>query len=176
MPDAKQNKAFKEAVVAAQQAGAKFPEIVAAQFALESAYGTKMSGANNPFGQKASASEAGSTVATQEFVGGKMTKTTASFKNYISLTKAFEEHVERWDDEVADAATLEDAAAALAKAGYATDPDYAKKLVAVMRSNGVDTKSAGSVGESGEAAPDPALDLNKLLRSTGATCVRNPPP
>ena len=35
---------------AAKKAGAKFPEVVAAQWALESAYGTATSGKNNFFG------------------------------------------------------------------------------------------------------------------------------
>ena len=54
-------------IQAAKQAGAKFPEVVAAQWQLESAGGTATSGKHNYFGLKGS----GTSVATKEFIDGK---------------------------------------------------------------------------------------------------------
>ena len=54
-------------VSAAKAAGAKWPECVAAQWALESGWGEHFSGNWNAFGLKGS----GSTVNTQEFINGQ---------------------------------------------------------------------------------------------------------
>ena len=54
-------------IAAAKKAGAKFPEVVAAQWALESGWGKHTSGKNNFFGLKGS----GSDRQTKEFINGQ---------------------------------------------------------------------------------------------------------
>ena len=53
---------------AASDAGAKFPEVVAAQWALESGWGKHISGTHNYFGLKG---KGGTVVDTQEYIDGQ---------------------------------------------------------------------------------------------------------
>jgi hypothetical protein len=64
----------------AKTAGAKFPELVAAQWALESGWGKHTSGRNNYFGLKG----AGTKTKTQEFVNGKWIEITDSFIDFAT--------------------------------------------------------------------------------------------
>jgi len=122
---------------AARKAGAKFPELVAAQWALESGWGKHQSGANNYWGLKGS----GTSHETQEFVNGKWITITDSFIDFPSLQAGVTYLVDRWYKDwrgykgVNNANTAEDGARWLVKEGYATDPDYASKLVALLRKN-----------------------------------------
>lgn len=107
-----------------------------AQACLESGYGEHAPG-NNLFGVKAYG-WAGPVVrvATQEFVQGRWTEVEDSFRAYASFAESLRDHVEmlalseryrnlidaRWD-----------VAARLIKAdGYATDPAYPSKLIAII--------------------------------------------
>ncbi|RUT46961.1 mannosyl-glycoprotein endo-beta-N-acetylglucosamidase [Paenibacillus anaericanus] len=108
-----------------------------AQGALESNWGA--SGltvqANNLFGIKGSGSAGSVIMSTTEYRGGKPYKVNAAFRKYNS-----------WDESVADHTRLlknkrytnvlrkggKEAAKAVAAAGYATDPYYANKLIAMM--------------------------------------------
>ena len=65
---------------AAKEAGAKFPEVVAAQWALESGYGRYVSGKNNFFGIKGT----GTIKTTWEDYGKGPVTIKASFKNFNS--------------------------------------------------------------------------------------------
>lgn len=87
----------------AKEAGDKFPEITASQWALESAWGTKMTGDNNPFGQTTKGE--GKTIATPRDPDGGSKK----FKNYDSLKEAITDHVKRWNPKYKDAKTVEEA-------------------------------------------------------------------
>lgn len=118
----------------AAHAGAKFPEVVAAQWALESGYGKHTSGKNNFFGLKGT----GTSTTTKEFVNGKWITITASFLNFPNIQACVQYLVDRWykDYEVFKgvnrATTRNECAQLLAKEGYATDPDYAGKLIRIM--------------------------------------------
>jgi len=120
---------------AAKAAGALYPELVAAQWALESGWGKHTSGKNNYFGIKGS----GTTRSTQEFEGGKFVTTDAEFQDFASLYDCVVYLVERWYKDwkqykgVNNAANREAGAHQLVKEGYATDPEYAKKLIALMQ-------------------------------------------
>ena len=70
---------------AALSAGDPHPDIVAAQWALESGWGKKQSGRHNDFGIKAQKGESGTTVRTREVYSGKSVMINDSFKNYNSL-------------------------------------------------------------------------------------------
>jgi flagellum-specific peptidoglycan hydrolase FlgJ len=120
---------------AAQACGAKFPELVAAQWMLESAGGTAFSGKNNPFGLKGSGTACGTT----EVYNGETVHITASFIDFPSLKAAINYLVTRWYLDyrgyrgVNHAASANDAAWELKHQGYATDPSYPEKLCRIMK-------------------------------------------
>jgi hypothetical protein len=119
---------------AAKQAGAKFPECVCAQWALESGWGKHTSGKNNYFGLKGS----GSTVSTQEFINGQWITIKAGFLDFPDLATCVTYLVDRWYKDfgrfkgVNRAQSRNECAQLLVKEGYATDPDYAIKLIQIM--------------------------------------------
>jgi hypothetical protein len=132
---------WKGVKAAAQIAGAKYPEVVAAQWALESGYGKHTSGKNNYFGIKGKDGE-GTLVSTTEFVGGMEIKVDAWFKNFTSLDACVAYIVDRWYKDykgykgVNRASTPDECAQLLVKEGYATDPLYAAKLQRILKENG----------------------------------------
>lgn len=126
---------------AAQECGAKFPEVVAAQWALESAYGKHTSGVNNFFGIKADTPGIGTLVRTTEFIKGKEVKVEAWFKDFGTLYGCVNELVTRWYKDykgykgVNRATSAEECAKLLVVEGYATDPNYASKLISIIKEN-----------------------------------------
>ena len=130
---------FQNIMDIAAKVGAPHPEVVAAQWALESAYGTKMSGKNNPFGQKAKANEPGTARRTREVLGGRNQMITDRFKDYDSLEDAIRDHVNKWNKKYTQAGTTPLEAVSNIKAkGYATDPNYVNAVAGVIASNGID--------------------------------------
>lgn len=121
----------------AKAAGAKFPELVAAQGALESGWYKHTSGVNNFFGLKG----AGTAKETKEFVNGKWIAIIDSFIDFASVQECVNYLVERWYKDfkvyngVNSATSREEAARMLVKEGYATDPEYANKLISLMNEN-----------------------------------------
>lgn len=125
--------------------GAKYPELVAAQWALESGWGVHTSGKNNFFGIKGR----GTRKETKEFVNGKEITTVEEFKDFNSLHDCVEYLVNRWYKDFQgykganNASNREDAARMLVQHGYATDPKYAEKLIEIMNKNSVPVTSQG---------------------------------
>ena len=125
---------------AAKRAGAKFPEVAAAQWALESGWGKHTSGRNNYFGIKSREGE-GTLVTTTEYVGGMEVKVKDWFKNYQSLNDCIIDLVTKWYKDyksyqgINRANTPEEACNLLVKKGYATDPAYATKLINLIKTN-----------------------------------------
>lgn len=121
----------------ARTAGAKFPELVAAQWALESGWGKHSSGQNNVFGLKGG----GSVVSTKEFLDGQWVEIKAGFIDFPSVAACIEYLVARWYKDwkgykgVNNAPSRDAAARMLVSEGYATDPDYAAKLIRLMNDN-----------------------------------------
>ena len=119
---------------AARAAGAKYPEVVAAQWALESAFGTALSGKNNFFGIKGS----GTVKTTWEDYGNGPVTIKATFKDFDTPYDCVEHLVTQWYKDykgykgVNRATSREDCAYLLKKEGYATDPVYAQKLIRLM--------------------------------------------
>ena len=115
---------------------------VLAHAALESGWGKHTmrrpdgSNAFNLFGIKADASWHGPrvNVSTLEFRDGVAERETASFRAYESLDEAMADYVSfirgnpRYRTAIDHGADAERYARELAEAGYATDPDYARKL------------------------------------------------
>jgi hypothetical protein len=107
---------------------------VAAQWALESAWGKHVSGTHNYFGLKG----AGTNVNTQEFINGQWVTINAGFINFPDLYTSVCYLVDRWYKDysryqgVNRAKSRNECAHLLVKEGYATDPDYATKLIQIM--------------------------------------------
>jgi flagellar protein FlgJ len=109
-----------------------------AQAALESGWGARAPG-NNLFGIKAGPSWKGATVnfQTHEHLDGKHVSLADRFRAYASWLDSMIDHANLLlTDHYAACrkeTTGEGWARAVAKAGYATDPAYADKLIAIMR-------------------------------------------
>ena len=119
--------------------------LILAQAALETGWGRReiptSDGGNshNLFGIKAGADWKGPTteVVTHEYINGQRTRVVDRFRVYDSYAEAFEDHGRLISDNpryapVLQAADAKQAARALQSGGYATDPAYADKLVALM--------------------------------------------
>ncbi len=126
-------------------ASSGFPAgITVAQAALESAWGnSKLSReANNYFGIKAHGKHAWVEMPTVECSDGRETATKAKFARYASMEQCFEcrdrliASGALYAETRAAAGDPEKFARALAKR-WATDPQYAEKLMAVYRANGL---------------------------------------
>lgn len=119
---------------AAKAAGAKYPEVVAAQWALESAYGSALSGKNNYFGIKGT----GTVKTTWEDYGNGPVTIKASFRDFDTPFDCVNHLVSQWYKDykgykgVNRATSREDCAYLLKREGYATDPVYAQKLIRLM--------------------------------------------
>lgn len=118
----------------AKEAGAKFPELVSAQWALESGWGKHTSGKNNYFGLKGK----GTKKTTTEVINGKTVTIEAEFIDFDSIQHCVRYLVQRWYQDweghkgVNRCSTRDAAAQDLVKQGYATDPAYATKLINLM--------------------------------------------
>ncbi|WGL30656.1 lysozyme [Synechococcus phage S-CRES2] len=119
-------------------AGAKFPELVAAQAALESGWGEHVSGKNNYFGIKGSP---GTIKTTQEWNGSRMVTIEDEFKDFDTPLDSVKHLVSRWYEDyrgyrgVNRASTAQEAAMLLKEEGYATDPVYPELLINLMMDN-----------------------------------------
>jgi hypothetical protein len=121
-------------VSAGKKAGAKFPEVVAAQWALESGWGQHTSGKYNYFGLKGS----GTTVSTQEYINGQWITIKAGFLDFPDPYTCVCYLVDRWYKDykqykgVNRANNRNECANLLKVEGYATDPTYPTKLIQIM--------------------------------------------
>jgi hypothetical protein len=138
LPQAPVENTWKGVKAAAAKAGAKFPQVVAAQWALESGYGKHTSGKNNYFGLKGEGSER----ETKEFINGQWVTIKAGFLDFPDLQTCVAYLVDRWYRDyqrykgVNRAGSPEECARLLVTEGYATDPQYAEKLIRIMKENG----------------------------------------
>ena len=138
----------------AAAAGDKFPELTAAQAAIESGYGTSQSGKNNVFGQKGK----GTTRRTREVVNGRDVNIDAEFQDFDSEEDSTKNRVNKWSYKYGDAKDLESAARNLqlprgsripgsdrtSHGVYATDPNYVSALTRIAREQGGSEKSSPS--------------------------------
>ena len=119
----------------AKRVGAKFPELVAAQWALESGFGKHTSGKHNYFGLKG----IGSSRETKEFYDGEWVTIKAGFIDFPSLGACIEYLVVHWYKDwkafkgINRAENRYAAARMLKEQSYATDPDYPAKLSQLMK-------------------------------------------
>ncbi|MGP9764811.1 flagellar assembly peptidoglycan hydrolase FlgJ [Halomonas sp. AOP13-D3-9] len=132
-------------------------ELILAQAALETGWGkheiATRNGHNshNLFGIKAGNHWQGETtdIVTHEYINGRRTQVVDTFRVYDSYEHAFTDYANLIGNNprytgVTQAPTAEQAAQELQRGGYATDPRYADKLVAVMNTMGP-LNAAGSL-------------------------------
>jgi flagellar rod assembly protein/muramidase FlgJ len=129
---------------------------VVAQAALESGWGeSKLARFGfNLFGVKADKAWKGNTLTmnTREFLHGEWVAVPASWRKYADWLGCLDDHAAfllgnpRYKIAFNGKRTGEDFARCIQSCGYATDPDYANKVIAVMRSHNLaelDTQPAG---------------------------------
>ena len=122
-------------------------QVVIAQAALETGWGQKIikdqqgSSSNNLFNIKADSRWDGEQIQkdTLEFENGAMVQKSAPFRAYQSLSESFDDYVnflsdnDRYQDALQNSNNVEHFLHDLQKAGYATDPQYADKIMATLR-------------------------------------------
>ena len=114
------------------------PRIVIAQAALETGWGASVKG-NNLFGIKSHGKKDGLMVQTHEVLDGERIKLRDSFRQYDSYDESiadygsFLQQNKRYKP-MLQAATLQEQVEALGKSGYATDPEYADKVMSIAKS------------------------------------------
>jgi flagellar protein FlgJ len=136
----------------AKQAAAELgvaAETLVAQAALETGWGKHLirhadgRSSNNLFGIKADPRWKGEQVsaATIEFKGPVMQKERAAFRSYTSLADSFADYVSflksnpRYQEAIVKSQTPSEFTRALQQAGYATDPEYSKKIMTILNGN-----------------------------------------
>ncbi|MFW2572312.1 flagellar assembly peptidoglycan hydrolase FlgJ [Legionella sp. 29fVS95] len=121
------------------------PKILVAQAALETGWGQFIakgsdgSSSNNLFNIKAASNTEGETVKikTTEYIADTPIKMNASFRKYPSVEHSFNDYVslikgnERYEAALANTGNPERYVDELHRAGYATDPGYASKILAI---------------------------------------------
>jgi flagellar protein FlgJ len=128
------------ATEAARELGVDAHSLIA-QAALETGWGRSQPGgsSHNLFGIKAGSGWRGESVQanTEEFASGVASRVDANFRAYGSSRESVEDYVRvirdnpRYAGVLNTGSDVEAFANALQRGGYATDPDYARKLVAV---------------------------------------------
>lgn len=122
------------------------PRVLVAQSALETGWGQRMirdsggTSSNNLFGIKASGGWGGDSLSipTLEYENGAAARRRESFRVYTDLAQGFADYVAliknspRYADAVGQAADPDAYLEALQEAGYATDPNYASKIKAIL--------------------------------------------
>lgn len=144
-------RAFEQKLAADAEAASRATGIPAkfmlGQAALESGWGRREiraadgSSSHNLFGIKATRAWTGKTVdaVTTEYVNGVPQKRVEKFRAYDSYADAFKDYAgmlrnnPRYRNVVANAQDVNGFAQGLQQAGYATDPNYASKLIRLIR-------------------------------------------
>jgi flagellar protein FlgJ len=122
-------------------------EVVIAQAALETGWGQKIiktnsgESSNNLFNIKADSRWAGEKThkETLEFENGAMVKKREPFRVYDSIGQSVDDYLnfltksERYQGALENSTNVEQFLHDLQSAGYATDPDYAKKIIGTLR-------------------------------------------
>jgi flagellar protein FlgJ len=129
----------------AESAGAEIgidPKMLVAQAALETGWGRHMAGRNNLFNIKAGRGWSGDTseVSTTEYRDGAPAKERAKFRAYESPEESFADYArlitgsKRYEGALASSGDPERYIRNIHNAGYATDPEYADKVLRIYRS------------------------------------------
>lgn len=103
----------------------------------------------NLFGVKGQGTAGSSYYPTKEFQGGRYVTVNAAFRKYNSFSEAFDDRAKflsgpRYQKAFTGAKSVNDYANGLKSAGYATDPNYANKLLSTIQSNGLAKYDSGN--------------------------------
>ena len=107
-----------------------------AQAALETGWGSAMPG-NNLFGIKAASGQASSSQATHEMINGALVPTTANFRDYGSPLACITDYIRLIQSNfqnVIGQSSVASFANALQAGGFATDSNYASKIIMISQS------------------------------------------
>lgn len=149
-----QARSFVESILPAVQTAAQrlgvSPKAIIAQAALETGWGAHVAG-NNLFGIKGGGSWQGASLAelTHEVRNGISRTETAAFRAYDNMAASVHNyaslllHDARYQRALGQGDNVGAFASALQAAGYATDPQYASKVVAVAQSPLMEAATAG---------------------------------
>ena len=147
----------------ATEKGVQNPEAIASlgadQTSLETGYGKHMVG-NNAFGIKAKKGAGQVSASTQEFENGRMVTKQQNFRAYDKPEDSTNDYIDFLQKNKRYAAVLaaknsDEAVAAQAKTGYATDPNYGRKLASINNA------MKGQVAQPVVDITDKQLDINK---------------
>ena len=145
--------------------GDRYPELTVAQAALETGWFKSPAGKYNYFGQKATASQKGSTKSTREAANNSYYRTSAKFRDYDTLEEAVDDRIKKWSSKYKDAENIDEAIGSIWRynpktgsgEGYATDINYASKLKTILGSMGVSSNKSNpqrTIQESEESVYD----------------------
>jgi flagellar protein FlgJ len=112
------------------------PVAILAQSALETGWGAAAAG-NNLFGIKAATGQSGMVRNTHEMVDGVLQPQTAIFRDYPSMSDSVSDYVSELQSNfqnVTGQASAAGFANALQSSGYATDSNYAAKIISISNS------------------------------------------
>lgn len=131
---------IKEGALRSQRECSILASLTIAQAILESSWGKSglAQKANNLFGMKAFSSWKGRkvTMATTEWYDGKKQTINADFRAYASFAESIEDHNKLLENKryksVRECKEYRDACREIYKCGYATDPSYPEKLLAII--------------------------------------------
>lgn len=137
------------------------PEALIAQAALETGWGKHVmhhqdgTNSHNLFGIKAHKGWGGDRVevTTHEYMGGKAMNIRADFRSYGSYQDSFNDYVDfvhgnqRYQEALNNTGDAHRYFEELQKAGYATDPNYAKKIQRIMNSPEMQAVRQANVAE-----------------------------
>lgn len=134
----------------AKDRGDRHPELTLAQAILETGWFKSPAGRYNYFGQKASASQKGSTKSTLEVSNNKSYRTNAKFRDYDTLEEAVDDRIKKWGSKYKNANTLDEALGKIWKynprtgsgEGYATDDKYDVKIKSILGKMGVSSNKS----------------------------------
>jgi flagellar protein FlgJ len=170
--DARKQRFIEQVMPHAQAAARELgvdPRALVAQAALETGWGTSQPAdaggpSHNLFGIKAGASWQGASVAsdTTEYSSGGPGTENARFRSYEDIAGSVADYVRvlkespRYAPALNTGTDVRAFATALQKGGYATDPEYANKLVAVAERLGL--AAPVTPFKSGSAAPIPKAE------------------
>jgi len=149
---------IKRLMPAAKEAGAQLnvdPKLLVAQAALETGWGKSLNNqtGSNLFGIKSTGQWQGSAelAQTKEYIGGRWLNIQEDFRAYASPEDSFKDYVQliqknqRYTSAL-NAKSSEEYVDSLQQAGYATDPNYSQKVLAVYQSPKFQSLAAEDIG------------------------------
>jgi hypothetical protein len=156
----------------AKEKGAKYHDLVSAQWALESGWGSKLTGRNNVFGLKGTGAANSSLTSTHEEEGGVMVPQKAWFLDFDSIEACIAYLIDRWYKDfrghqgVNRASDRNAAAHMLQSEGYATDSRYAAKLITLM------DKHAPAAAPAAPKQEQPVTDASPVAAASPVPLLR----